>query len=48
MSEQVDLRYPIGKVEDKPFADKEAYSEEIKDAHLSDIKIARDYWNMLF
>ncbi len=38
MSEQVDLRYPIGKVEDKPFADKEAYSEEIKDAHLSDIQ----------
>ncbi len=38
MSEQIDLRYPIGKVEDQPFADKGAYSEKTKEAHLLDIQ----------
>ena len=38
MPGQVDLRYPIGKVEDQPFAGKDAYSEKIKEAYLLDIQ----------
>src|SRR5687768_10637681 len=38
MPEQVNLRYPIGKVEDQPFDDKALYSEKIKEEHLLDIQ----------
>jgi hypothetical protein len=37
MSEEIDLRYPIGKATDQPFAGK-AYNEEIKNVFLTDIK----------
>ncbi len=35
---EIDLRYPIGKAEDQPFADKEMYDENIKEVHLNDIQ----------
>ncbi|MEO6456476.1 MAG: YfiT family bacillithiol transferase [Ginsengibacter sp.] len=37
MSHNIDLRYPIGKVADQPFAGKE-YNKEIKSAFLQDIE----------
>jgi hypothetical protein len=35
---EIDLRYPIGKAEDQPFADKKMYDENIKEVHLNDIQ----------
>jgi uncharacterized damage-inducible protein DinB len=37
MSQDLDLRYPIGKAEQQPFTG-EAYSETVKQAYLSDIQ----------
>jgi hypothetical protein len=34
-----DLRYPIGKVKDQPFSDKETFDEKAKAAYLLDIKM---------
>lgn len=39
MHDDFKLRYPIGKVENQPFSDKEPYSETVKQAHLLDIKM---------
>lgn len=38
MSETTDLRYPIGKMKEQPFANLEEYEEAAKDAMLHDIK----------
>src|ERR1700712_758467 len=38
MVQEVDLRYPIGKVGDQPFSDKTEYDEEVKRSYLNDIK----------
>ena len=39
MTEAIDLRYPIGKVSDQPFADKTSFDEDAKAAHLLHIKM---------
>lgn len=39
MSEQIDERYPIGKLEDQHFSDKGTYDEEAKNSYLLDIKM---------
>jgi uncharacterized damage-inducible protein DinB len=39
MLEDLDPRYPIGKVEDQPFADKKEYDEDAKAAHMLHIKM---------
>src|SRR5687768_6889232 len=39
MLEEPDLRYPIGKVTDQPFADKTSFDEDAKAAHLVHIKM---------
>jgi hypothetical protein len=39
MQEEADLKYPIGKVKDQPFADKTTFDEDAKAAHLIHIKM---------
>jgi len=39
MIEEPDLRYPIGKVKDQPYADKIIYDEDAKAVHLLHIKM---------
>ncbi len=39
MTEDIKQRYPIGKVEDQRFSNKEPFSEMIKEAHLYDVKM---------
>ena len=39
MSNEKDLRYPIGKVEDQFFSNKGAYDEKVRAAHLHDIQM---------
>jgi hypothetical protein len=39
MPEDLDLKYPIGKVKDQPFADKTSYDEDARAAHLVHIKL---------
>jgi hypothetical protein len=39
MAEEPDLRYPIGKAKDQPFADKITFDEDAKAAHLVHIKL---------
>ena len=36
---EMDLRYPIGKVTDQPFCDKETFDENAKSSYLMEIKI---------
>lgn len=38
-AEQTDLRYPIGKVKDQPFNEKESFDEDAKSFYLSDIEM---------
>lgn len=39
MSDEITLRYPIGKAADQPFTGKEPYAETIKHVHLREIKL---------
>ena len=39
MSNETDLRYPIGKVEDQIFSNKGGYDEKVKATYLQDIQM---------
>jgi DinB superfamily len=39
MTQDIDLRYPIGKVEDQHFSDKGVFDTKLKEIHLQDIRM---------